>query len=140
MSLVTTDWLESNLDKVKIIDCSWHMPNVKRSPYEEYLQGHIPGAIFFDLDKNSDLNTDLPHMLPDQITWSNIISSLGISNNDRIVIYENSDVLSSCRCWYNFIYFGHDPNLVNVLDGGLKKWREEKKIIINDKTKITKIN
>ena len=138
MSLVTTYWLESNLDKVKIIDCSWHMPNVKRNPYEEYLQGHIPGAIFFDLDKNSDLNTDLPHMLPDQITWSNIISSLGISNNDRIVIYDDSDVFSSCRCWYNFIYFGHDPNLVNVLDGGLKKWREEKKIIINDKTKISK--
>ena len=138
MSLVTTDWLESNLEKVKIIDCSWHMPNVKRNPYEEYLQGHIPGAIFFDLDKNSDLNTDLPHMLPDQITWSNIISSLGISNNDRIVIYDDSDVFSSCRCWYNFIYFGHDPNLVNVLDGGLNKWREEKKIIINDKTKITK--
>ena len=140
MSLVTTDWLESNLEKVKIIDCSWHMPNVKRNPYEEYLLGHIPGAIFFDLDKNSDLNTDLPHMLPDQITWSNIISSLGISNNDRIVIYDDSDVFSSCRCWYNFIYFGHDPKLVHVLDGGLKKWNIEKRITTNALTKIENSN
>ena len=137
MSLVTTDWLENNLNKVKILDCSWHMPNVNRNSYEEYLQEHIPEAIFFDLDRYSDLNTDLPHMLPDQITWGKIISSLGISNNDRIIIYDDSDVLSSCRCWYNFIYFGHDPNLVNVLDGGLKKWRLEKKTITNNKTKIS---
>ena len=136
MSLVNTKWLEDNLDKVKILDCSWHMPNIKRNSYEEYLQRHIPEAIFFDLDKYSDLNTDLPHMLPDQMTWNKIISSLGISNNDRIIIYDDSDVLSSCRCWYNFIYFGHDPNLVSILDGGLKKWINEKKIITSNKTEI----
>jgi len=136
MSLVSTDWLEKNLDKVKTIDCSWHMPNVNRNSYEEYTQKHIPEAIFFDLDKYSNLNTDLPHMLPDPITWNKILSSLGISKNDRIIIYDNSDVLSSCRCWYNFIYFGHNPNLVSVLDGGLKKWVIEKKIITNNKTKI----
>ena len=136
MSLVNTDWLEGNLEKVKIIDCSWHMPIVKRNSYKEYLQRHIPETIFFDLDKYSDLNTDLPHMLTDQITWDKILSSLGISNNDKIIIYDDSDVLSSCRCWYNFIYFGHNPNLVSVLDGGLKKWINEKKIITNNKTKI----
>ena len=51
MSLVTIDWLENNLNKVKIIDCSWHMPNVNRNANQEYIQEHIPGAIFFDLDK-----------------------------------------------------------------------------------------
>ena len=136
MSLVSTQWLEGNLDKVKILDCSWHMPNIKRNSYEEYLQRHIPEAIFFDLEKYSDLNTDLPHMLPDQITWNKILSSLGISNNDRIIIYDDSDVLSSCRCWYNFIYFGHNPNLVSILDGGLKKWINEKKITSSNKTEI----
>ncbi len=138
MSLVTSDWLENNLDKVKLIDCSWHMPNVKRNGYEEYLKEHIPGTIFFDLDKYSDANTELPHMLPDPDTWEEIVSNLGISNNDRIIIYDNSDVLSSCRCWYNFIFFGHDPHLVSVLDGGLKKWIKEKKIITNNKTEIFK--
>ena len=105
MSLVTSDWLENNLGKVKLIDCSWHMPDVKRNACAEYLKEHIPGAIFFDLDKYSDANTDLPHMLPNQAIWEEIVSNLGISNNDRIIIYDNSDVLSSCRCWYNFIYF-----------------------------------
>ena len=138
MSLVTSDWLENNLGKVKLIDCSWHMPNVKRNACAEYLKEHIPGAIFFDLDKYSDANTDLPHMLPDQIIWEEIVSNLGISNNDRIIIYDNSDVLSSCRCWYNFIYFGHNSNLVSVLDGGLKKWTLENKVVNNSKIKIQK--
>ena len=53
MSLVETDWLFNNLNKVKIIDCSWHMPQTKRNGFEEYKKSHIPGAIFFDLDKNS---------------------------------------------------------------------------------------
>ena len=107
MSLVTSDWLENNLNDVKIIDCSWHMPGIDRNPEEEYSKNHIPGAIFFDLDKNSNQDTDLPHMLPTKEKWEEIVSSMGISNTDRIIIYDNSDVLSSCRGWYNFIYFGH---------------------------------
>ena len=138
MSLVDTDWLENNINKVKILDCSWHMPNVNRSGYDEYLKVHIPGAVFFDLDKNSDEKTDLPHMLPEKIIWEEILSNLGISNDDRIIIYDNSDVLSSCRCWYNFIYFGHDPNLISVLDGGLKKWKVENRKTSNNTNKISK--
>ena len=134
MSLVTSDWLENNLSDVKIIDCSWHMPGIDRNPKEEYSKNHIPGAIFFDLDKNSDQDTDLPHMLPSKEKWEEIVSSMGISNTDRIVIYDNSDVLSSCRGWYNFIYFGHDKHLVSVLDGGLKKWLIENRKITSEKT------
>ena len=46
MSLVETDWLEKNLTKVKIIDCSWHMPQTKRNGLEEYKKHHIPNSIF----------------------------------------------------------------------------------------------
>ena len=53
MSLIETDWLEKNLTEVKIVDCSWHMPQTGRNGYEEYESLHIPNAIFFDLDKNS---------------------------------------------------------------------------------------
>ena len=140
MSLVNTNWLEKNFDKVKIIDCSWHMPQTKRSGFEEYQQHHIDDAIFFDLDKTSKVDIDLPHMLTDTKSWEKIISGMGISNQDEIVIYDNSDVISSCRCWYNFIYFGHDPNLVHVLDGGLKKWINEKKPTVNNLTKIISSN
>jgi thiosulfate/3-mercaptopyruvate sulfurtransferase len=140
MPLVNTNWLEKNLDKVKIIDCSWHMPQTKRNGFKEYQQLHIENAIFFDLDKNSKTDTDLPHMLTDIESWEKIVSDIGIGNEDQIIIYDNSDVISSCRCWYNFIYFGHDPNLVHVLDGGLKKWINEKKPTINYLTKTTNSN
>ena len=66
MSLVDTSWLEKNLDKVKIIDCSWHMPQTKQNGFEDYQKQHIKNAIFFDLDKNSKIDTDLPHMLTDK--------------------------------------------------------------------------
>ena len=138
MSIVSTEWLSNNKNIVKIIDCSWHMPDINRNPHEEYSSEHIPGAIFFDLDKNSEQNTELPHMLPTKEKWEEIVSSLGISNKDKIVIYDNSDVLSSCRGWYNFIYFGHERELVSVLDGGLKKWKIENKITTNEKTNILK--
>ena len=140
MSLVDTNWLEKNLDKVKIIDCSWHMPQTKRSGFEEYQKSHIENAIFFDLDKNSKIDTELPHMLTDIKSWKKIVSSMGIKNEDQIIIYDNSDVISSCRCWYNFIYFGHDPISVRVLDGGLKKWINEKKPTVSDLTKTISSN
>ena len=136
MSLVETDWLLNNLDKVKILDCSWHMPQTKRNGFDEYKKKHIPGAVFFDLDKNSKKNTDLPHMLTDKEDWEKIVSQMGINQDDKIVIYDNSEVISSCRCWYNFIYFGHDPKLVHVLNGGLKKWNKENKIINNQEVII----
>ena len=140
MSLVDTDWLEKNIDQVKIIDCSWHMPAENRNAEEEFNNEHIPNAIFFDLDKNSKNNTDLPHMLPSLDDWNKIVSNLGISKDDQIIIYDNSNVISSCRCWYNFIYFGHDPKLVSVLDGGLRKWKQENKKISKEVIKFTKTN
>ena len=131
MSLVSTKWLNENLEKVKIIDCSWHMPAEKRNSKNEFDKEHIPNSLFFDLDKNSKQNTDLPHMLPSLEEWEKIVSNLGILNNDRIIIYDNSDVISACRCWYNFIYFGHDPNLVSILNGGSKKWKKERRETTN---------
>ena len=128
MSLIETNELEKNFHDFKIIDCSWHMPLTNRNGYEEYKNKHIPNSIFFDLDKNSNKKTDLPHMLVELNEWEKIVSEMGINNNDQIVIYDNSDVISSCRCWYNFIYYGHKPDLVKVLNGGLKKWINENRI------------
>ena len=116
MSLVETDWLEKNINNVKIIDCSWHMPQSKRNGFEEYKKQHITNAIFFDLDNNSNKDTDLPHMLVKINDWEKIVSKMGIKNENEIVIYDNSDVISSCRCWFNFIYFGHNPKLIHVLN------------------------
>ena len=68
-------------------------------------------------------------MLPSNKEWENIISNLGINNSDHVIIYDNSDVFSSCRVWYSFIYFGHDPDLVSVLDGNFTKWLKEKRFV-----------
>ena len=123
--LKTTDWLAKNINNVKILDASWHLPIFNRNAFQEYKDGHIENSIFFDLDKNSNQDVSLPHMLPKKDEWEKIVSNLGIKNSDHIVVYDNSDVLSASRCWFTFIYFGHDLNLISVLDGGLKKWNLE---------------
>ena len=125
--LVSTEWLDKNLDNVKILDASWHLPNVNRNSIEEYKSNHIINSIFFDIDKNSNQKTNLPHMLPSKEDWEIIVSDLGISNSDHVVVYDDSDVFSSCRVWYTFLYFGHDPKLISVLDGDFKKWINEKR-------------
>ena len=136
MSLVETEWLEKNINNVKIIDCSWHMPQTQRDGFKEYINQHIPNTIFFDLDENSKRNIGLPHMMVEMKNWEKILSKMGINNEDKIIIYDNSDVLSSCRCWFNFIYFGHNPKLVHVLNGGLKKWIKENRKITDNITNI----
>jgi len=137
MTLVSTSWLDENLNKVKIIDASWHLAK-NRNAVEEYNKEHIANAIFFDLNKNSNQRKDLPHehFLPSINEYEKIISGMGILNSDRIIIYCYSDLISSCRAWFQFLYFGHNPKLVSVLDGGMKKWKLEDRKLTNLKTKI----
>ena len=52
MSLVTTGWLYNNLNKVKILDSSWHLPTQNRNALEEYSNEHIVNSIFFDIEEN----------------------------------------------------------------------------------------
>ena len=119
MSLVSTEWLFKNKENVKIIDSSWHLPSEKKDSFVEYNLEHIPNSVYFDIDTNSDQNSDLPHMLPEKNRWEEIMSDLGISNKDNIIIYDKSNLVSSCRLWYTLLYFGHKKELVHVLDGGL---------------------
>tara|TARA_S200000501_G_C20822406_1_gene743472 strand:- start:915 stop:1730 length:816 start_codon:yes stop_codon:yes gene_type:complete len=145
-NLVSTDWLEKNLENVKILDGSWHLPNTKRDAVDEFNTAHIKNSNFFDIDKNSNQKTNLPHMLPTKSDWEKIVSELGINNSDHVVIYDNSDLISSCRVWYTFLYFNHNPDLVSVLDGGFKKWLNEKKATTKDikkklkSTYVAKVN
>jgi len=139
MTLVSTEWLSKNMSKVKIIDASWHLVK-NRNAIEEYKKEHIENAIFFDIEKNSSKKKNLPHnhFLPDKKEHEESISKMGILNSDQIIVYCNSDLISSCRVWFQFLYFGHNPKLVSVLDGGLKKWKLEGKNVTNTQTKIKK--
>ena len=140
MSLVSTDWLNKNLNEVKIIDASWHLVK-NRNAIEEYNKEHIENAIFFNLDKNSNKKKNLPHghFLPSTSDHEKSISEMGISNTDRIIIYCCSDLISSCRAWFQFLYFGHNPKLVSVLNGGMKKWKLERKKVTKKKKKNSSI-
>ena len=123
MNLVTTEWLEKNLDSVKVFDATWHMPSSKRKAKKEYEEKHIKGAIFWDVDEHSDKDSPYPHMMSNSDYWARMLWSIGIQNNDHIIVYDYSDTYSSCRLWFSLKYFGHEK--VSVLDGGMKKWLKE---------------
>jgi thiosulfate/3-mercaptopyruvate sulfurtransferase len=123
--LTETDELARELDApdLVIIDASWHMPDEGRDARAEYLQEHIPGAIFFDIDEIADTRSDLPHMLPPPEKFSSRMRSMGIGDGSRIVIYDSSGLFSAARVWWTFRVMGVDD--VTVLNGGLPKWKEE---------------
>lgn len=124
--VVTTSWLAARLGSsgLRVLDGSWYLPGSGRDAAAEYLAGHIPGAVFFDLDASSDAGTSLPHMLPSPEAFAARMSALGIGSSDELVIYDGSGVnLSAARVWWTFRVFGHQR--VAVLDGGLGKWTAE---------------
>ena len=123
--LVTTEWLAKELGApdLRVLDGTWHMPQLERDPRAEFAQAHIPGAAFFDIDAIADHATSLPHMLPDAATFARAVGALGVGSGDRVVIYDVRGVISAARVWWTFRAFGHDA--VAVLDGGLRKWRAE---------------
>jgi thiosulfate/3-mercaptopyruvate sulfurtransferase len=129
-TLVSTDWLATRLKSpgVRVVDGSWYLPGSGRNPAVEYAAGHIPEAVFFDLDASSDPDTPLPHMLPSAAAFAARMSSLGLNDSDDLVVYDGSGAnLSAARVWWTFRVFGHER--VAVLDGGMGKWRREKRPI-----------
>jgi thiosulfate/3-mercaptopyruvate sulfurtransferase len=123
--VVSTAWLAERLHEpgVRVVDGSWHMPHLGRDPRAEFVQAHIPGAVFFDIDAIADRRTDLPHMLPSPEEFAEAVGRLGIGSDDRVVVYDVRGVVSAARVWWTFRAFGHDA--VAVLDGGLAKWKAE---------------
>ena len=123
--LVTTSWLANHLDDpdLRILDATYMLSSLKRDAAAEYEDGHIPGAIFFDIDKIAQDDTDLPHMVPSPERFAELVGNLGIGSGHRIVAYDTFGLFSAARAWWLFRLYGHDA--VAVLDGGLKKWRQE---------------
>jgi thiosulfate/3-mercaptopyruvate sulfurtransferase len=123
--LVSTDWLAARLGQsdVVVVDGSFYLPAMKRDAAAEYLAGHIPGAVRFDIDEIADKSIPLPHMLPSPEQFARAVGRLGISERDTIVAYDGAGLFSSPRVWWTFRLFGA-PN-VFILDGGLPKWKAE---------------
>ncbi len=122
---VSTDWLNErlNLPDVSIVDGSWHMPNAARDAAAEFQEAHIPGAVYFDLDRIADTASDLPHMVAAPEDFAAMVGELGIADTDTIVIYDSVGLFSAARVWWNFRIMG--ANNCFILEGGLPAWQKE---------------
>jgi thiosulfate/3-mercaptopyruvate sulfurtransferase len=121
-----------NNDRLKIIDCRWYI-NDKKKGREEYNKKHIPGAIYFDLEKNSDLDNHIPHMLPKKEKFLNFLKKNRITYDDNIVIYDQSGFFCSSRVWFTFTYY--DFKNIKILNGGIKYWNDHNYEVRDNKKK-----
>lgn len=124
-SLVSTQWLAGELGAadLRVLDASWHLPDAGRDPARDYAEGHIPGAVFLDLGTLVDRSSPIDNTLPPASQFAARMEELGISNSDRIVVYDDSAVKSAARAWFMLHLFGACH--VAILDGGLAKWKAE---------------
>ena len=123
--LVSTEWLAARLGKpdVVAVDGSYYLATAGRDAKREYAAGHIPGAVFFDIDAVADKSTELPHMLPGPTAFGEAAGALGIGKDDTIVVYDGAGLYAAARVWWTFRLFG--AGNVFILDGGLPQWKAE---------------
>ena len=124
-TLVTTHWLASNLGEpdIAIVHSSAFLPTDGRDPRAEFLEAHIPGARFLDINQVADRSNPAPHMLPSTADFARAMTELGVGRDDRIVVYDNSPLRTAARGWFMFRHFGAER--VAILDGGFQKWQSE---------------
>ncbi|MEQ8657709.1 MAG: 3-mercaptopyruvate sulfurtransferase [Hyphomicrobiales bacterium] len=125
---VTPQWLSERIDHPDIlpVDASWYLPTMLRDgePRDgraEYEDAHIPGAVFFDLDAQSDPTSDLPHMMPEPVRFSSNMRKLGIGDGLTLIVYDGAGLFSAPRVWWMFKVMG--VHSVFLLDGGLPAWQ-----------------
>ena len=113
--------LKTLLDRsgVKVVDGSWALDGTDM--HALFLQEHIPGARFFDIEAVSDHSTSLPHMAPSPSDFAAAVGGMGISADDHIVVYDRQGLFSAARVWWTFKLMGHKA--VQVLRGGLPGWK-----------------
>ena len=123
--LISTDQLAARLDDKNLVavDASYPSPGEPNRARAGYLEGHIPGAVFFDIDAISDRSSELPHTLTGPTHFGEAVGALGIGNGDTVVVYDTIGLYSAPRVWWTFRVFGAKE--VFILDGGLPKWKAE---------------
>ncbi|ACG78040.1 rhodanese family protein [Phenylobacterium zucineum HLK1] len=130
--LVSTDWLDERLHDpaVQVADATWYMPGEGRTGRQSFEEAHIPGAVFFDIDEVADKDTDLPHMLPSAEAFAQAVGALGLRRDAVVVVYDAQGLFSAPRVWWSLRTMGFPD--VRVLDGGLKKWRAEGRVVTDE--------
>lgn len=122
--LITADalaaLLESGPDAASLLDVRWQLAT--GPDLQAYLDGHVPGAVFVDLDRQL---ADPPgdggrHPLPSAERFTAEMRSLGVSGSRPVVVYDAGPATAAARAWWLLRYFGHPA--AAVLDGGLSAW------------------
>jgi thiosulfate/3-mercaptopyruvate sulfurtransferase len=122
---VSTAWLQEHLNdpNVVVVDGSWYLPTQNRDPEAEYLAGHIPGAVRFDIDTVRDVSSPLPHMLPSPEEFARTVGAMGIGDDTTIVVYDGAGLFAAPRVRWTFRVFG--ARNVVILEGGFPAWKSE---------------
>ena len=122
-TIISAEWLLSqDSDSITILDASYFLPTMGRDGRAEFVQEHIIGAQFFDIDTIKDETDPLPHMMPSASIFEAAMRDIGVHSDQQIIVYDNSPFLSSARAWWMLRYFGHLA--VCVLDGGMEAWKQ----------------
>jgi thiosulfate/3-mercaptopyruvate sulfurtransferase len=118
--LVDAAWLEAHGGEpgVRLIDFRWYL--AKRDGLEEYRNGHIPGAVFVDLEAVTGKSGGGRHPLPDPAPFEAAMRKAGVSSGTRVVVYDDAGGSTAARLWFLLEWFGHDSQA--VLDGGMQAW------------------
>lgn len=119
--LVSSEWLHEHIGdpEVRVIDFRWYLLN--RSGRDEYLRGHIPGAVFVDLDEVTGTTGGGRHPLPTAAQFEQAMAKAGVSSTTRVVVYDDAAAApTAARLWFLLGLFGHRAQA--VLDGGLQAW------------------
>lgn len=121
---VNSEWVMTHLndENVRIIDCRFDLSNPKKG-FESYLEGHIPGALYFDLEK--DLSGPVKqhggrHPLPDLNEFQDKLSAAGIDHSISVVVYDDQEGPFASRLLWLLSYLGHEK--VFILNGGFANW------------------
>ncbi len=132
-AMVSTGWLAARLGapNIRIVDASYFVPGGIDPAKKQFADGHIPGAVFFDINDVADPKGAKDHSFPTSEIFAAKVGALGIGNDDHVIAYDHmGGACAAARVWWMFRYFGHAA--VSVLDGGLGKWKAEGRPLVTD--------
>ena len=118
--LVEAEWLRAHIGEpdLRVIDFRWYLKG--RSGRDEYLRGHLPGAVFVDLEAVTGSEGGGRHPLPGRAQFEKEMRRAGVSSGTRVVVYDDAGASVAARLWFLLRYFGHHAQA--VLDGGIGAW------------------
>lgn len=139
-TLVEPEELAARLDDatIVVVDCRFALTDPSTG-YQDYLQGHIPGARYAHLD--SDLSGEIVpgstgrHPLPTKDRFEQTLSNWGISITDQVVCYDDSGGGVASRLWWMLNWLGHES--AAVLNGGWSSWITGEHVVTQSLPDIT---